>query len=560
MAFFAQTKIVDPEKIFGRDHDLQVLSQYAESLTQIQIIGARRFGKTTVSLCLETKLRNDEDSTVYPLYTDVKTAGIKGTANFYRYLIALLVSRLHADRLFRSRQKFGMVTIKPSGEYLKVYSDLVLCPDAFMADALIKLVSFFADKIKKTFLVIFDEYEYMAKSTFDSLDGFMPLRNFSTDYLASGVRPFIFWLVGARPWGYFVKENKLSNVDVIGGSGEFNNVEIEHYLTPISKESFLLFWQSRCNEFYNKPLNGSIEKERDLVSSHADKVYESISGVPFYGSSVAKFLKANKSYPDYTLIKSHLDEAMRIFDNATVSYMRSLCTPQVTIKGDEYDVLEKYGLIKVSDDGICSLSMEFLRDYLIKKFPIVESHKEDSACSTNKASDIGRLVDSIDLVIENINETCRNKSREPIFAPTEEERRNREVLKRVCTNEEDFGHLLETLAKVYYERSKAWDTVKADNVPGYRLAELEAGCKPIYKSRQFFKVLEPLRTYYAAHLRDKVDRKNPYQIDKGPALAILQGHKNEPDTPDQWYHLQLKMLQLFKVELNTVKQKVMNLQ
>ena len=553
-SFFAQTKITDPERIFGRERDLEVLSEYAASLTQIQIIGARRFGKTTVSLCLETKLRNDEASNVYPIYTDVKTARIKGTANFYRYLIAVLTSRLCADKVFTSRQKFGMTTIKPSCEYIKVFSELTSCPDAYLVDTFVKLASFFADKMNKTILVIFDEYEYMAKSTIDNLDGFMPLRDFSTDYLDSGVRPFIFWLVGARPWGFFVRENKLSNVDVIGGSGEFNNVEIEHYLKPISKDSFLSFWQSRCDEFFQNP-----SEEKSFIASYANQVYECISGIPFYGSSVAHYLKANKSYPDYTVIKSHLDEALRIFDSTTVSYLRSLCKPQVSIQDDQFDLLSNYGLICVSEDGICSLSMSYLRDYLIKKFPIIESKGEDSVRSTKKDSVIGKLVDSIDLIIENINETCRNKGRDPIFAPTEEERRNREVLKRVCSNEEDFGHLLETLAKVYYERSKAWDPVKSDNVPGYRLAELEAGCKPIYKSRQFFQVLEPLRTYYAAHLRDKVDRKNPYQIDKGPALAILQGHKNEPDTPDQWYQLQLKLLQLFKAELNTVKQKVMNL-
>ena len=553
-SFFAQTKITDPERIFGRERDLDVLSEYASSLTQIQIIGARRFGKTTVSLCLETKLRNDEESNVYPIYTDVKTARIKGTANFYRYLIAVLTSRLCTDKVFTSRQRFGMTTIKPSCEYIKVYDDLTSCPDAYLVDTFVKLNSFFADKMGKTILVIFDEYEYLAKSTIDNLDGFMPLRDFSTDYLDSGVRPFIFWLVGARPWGYFVKENKLSNIDVIGGSGEFNNVEIEHYLKPISKDSFLNFWQSRCDEYFK-----SSSDEKSFISSYANHVYESISGIPFYGSTIAHYLKAHKSYPDYTVIKSHLDEALRIFDNPTVSYLRSLCKPQVSIQNDQYDLLNNYGLIKVSEDGTCSLSMSFMRDYLIKKFPIIESQGEDSARSSDKSSVIAKLVKSIDLAIENINDTCRNKSRKPVFGPTEEERKIREVMQRVCSNEEDFGHLLENLSKLYYERSKAWDPAKNDNVPGYRLAELEAGCKPIYKSRQFFQVLEPLRTYYAAHLRDKVDRKNQFQIEKGQALEILQGHKNEPDSPEQWYQLQLKMLQLFKMELNTIKQKVMNL-
>lgn len=559
-AFFAQTKITDPAKVFGREHDLKVLSEYAESLTQIQIIGARRFGKTTVALCLETLLRNNTNSNVYPLYTDVKTAGIKGTANFYRYLISALVSRLSQDKIFRSKQKFGMISIKPNCEYLKVYDELLSYPDAFMADAFIKLSSHFSDKMKKTILAVFDEYEYMAKSTFDNLDGFMPLRNYSTDYLESGVRPFIFWLVGARPWGYFVKENKLSNIDVIGGSGEFNGVEIEHYLAPILKEPFLRFWESRCDEYYDGPLSDEQIEEREFISSYGEKVYESISGVPFYGNTVAKYLKVHREYPDYMIIKSHIKEALSIFDEQTISFFRGLCNPMIITKNDDYDVLYNYGLIRVSDaDGTCSVSMDFFKDYLIKNYPPIDAKDDNSTLSSSKSSVIKKLVDSIDETIEYINETCRNKSRPPIFAPSEEDRRNRNAMLKECSKEEDFGSLLETLAKVYYERSKAFDSIRNDNVPGYRLAELEVGGRDLYKSRPFFKVLEPLRTYYKAHLRDKVDRRNPYQLDKGQALQDLQGHKNEPETPDQWFELQKRMLQRFSMELNIVKQKVMNL-
>ena len=145
--FFSQAKITDPSELFGREADLTTLKEYAESLTQIQIIGARRFGKTTVSLCLETLLKNCSTTNVYPVYTDVKTARIKGTSNFYRYLTAILASRLSSDKVFRSRQKFGMVSIKPSSDYLKIYTELTSQDDAYMVDTFIQLCSYFASRI-----------------------------------------------------------------------------------------------------------------------------------------------------------------------------------------------------------------------------------------------------------------------------------------------------------------------------------------------------------------------------------------------------------------------------
>lgn len=557
-SFFPQTKISDPTKAFGREADLAKLVEYAESLTQIQIIGARRFGKTTLSLCLETQLRNSATTNVYPLYIDVKTAGIKGTADFYRCLIAVLVSRLSSDRAFRTRQRFGTITIKPTCEYLKAFTELRSQPDVYMANTFIELCSVFAEKLRKTILVIFDEYEYMAKSAFDNLDGFMPLRNFSTEYLRSGLQPFFFWLVGARPWGCFVKENKLSNVDVIGGSGEFNGIEIEHYLAPISKDSFLKFWESRCNEYYDEQLNEEKSQEKNLIMSHGTKVFDSVSGVPFFGSSVAKHLKATRVFPDYTVIKSHIDETLQIFDKPTLSLLRSLCTPQSVSQNDEFNLLNNYGFLSISEDGICSLSMDFFKDYLLAKFPSIEQNITEPT-SSNKRETLEKMVDSIDELIEDINETCSNKKHPLIFEPTRQERKLRLAIMEPCTTEDDFGLFVVSLAKIYYERSKATNPNTKKTVPGYRLAELETGGVELYKSRQFFSALEPCRTYYSAHLKDKVERHNIHQLDIGDALLILQGHRNAPDSPESWFALQVKMLQLFIAELKIIKQKVYSL-
>lgn len=554
--FFPQTKISDPNKVFGRGEGLNILEDNAKSLAQIQIIGARRFGKTTISLCIESLLRKDLTSNVYPIYTDVKTSRVKGTANFYRYLTAMLVKRLCEDQIFTEEKSFGLVTITPSTEYIENYTRLKDSLDDYQPDIFIKVASHFAEKMGKTILVIFDEYEYLAKSTFESLDGFMPLREFSTDTLDSGLRPFIFWLVGARPWGHFVKSNQLSNVEVIGGSGEFNNVELEFYINPISKNAFLEFWETRCEEYYKGCENEDSLNEKSIILSYGESVYNAVSGIPFYASAIAKSIKTDKKLPDYTCIKSHLDEALRIFDESTIKLLRKLCNPQFTKESEDFDLLSSYGFIRCDEEGKASVAMGFLRDYLIKTIKGEDPKFGSPQPSTNKHENVKKLVEKIDLLIEKINNTCLNKKRKVVFDSTLEERKLRISMEHVCTEESEFGEFLETLIKVYYERSKAYDPAKKASIPGFRLDELENGKK--YRGRKFFKILEPLRTYIAAHLKDKVERNN-YQLDQGDALFQLQGHRNYPDSPEEWYDLQIKMLDLFINELEYIKKIVYKL-
>ena len=467
--FFPQERISDPSKLFGRESDLRELINATETKTQLQIIGARRFGKTTISLCLETILRHDKDCNVYPLYTDVKKARIKGTADFYRYITAMLINRLCDDKVFCSRQKFGMVSVRPNCDYHKVFSDLKKVPDSYMDDLFILITKSFAEKLNKTILVIFDEFEYLAKTTFyDNLEGFYPLRDFSTDRLDSGLRPFFFWLVGARPWGTFVRENRLSKVDVIGGSGEFNGVEIEHYLSPIDKDSFLLFWQSRCNEYYENRVDEAAEK--DYLISLGQKVYDAVSGVPFYGSSIAKHIKVFKTFPDYTSIKSHFDEAIGIFDSDTLSFMRSLCTPKVIVPNDTFELLKRYGFTRVNEDGASCISMGFLRDYLVKKIPV---HGEQTSDSIDIEVVVNQLADDINALIKQINQSFRTKKGKAVFESPDEAVDDDRCLRMICHTQKDFKDFLSVVYLMYYERSKAKQPSLDRMIPGQLLHEVD---------------------------------------------------------------------------------------
>ena len=49
LLFQTSTDIERPEFLFGREEKLSILHDYAEGLHQVEIIGARRFGKTCLA-------------------------------------------------------------------------------------------------------------------------------------------------------------------------------------------------------------------------------------------------------------------------------------------------------------------------------------------------------------------------------------------------------------------------------------------------------------------------------------------------------------------------------
>jgi predicted AAA+ superfamily ATPase len=76
MTAFSQIEITDPEKLFGRKELIDKLFALANRHDNVAIIGTRRFGKTCLLKCMETKLRQDNKSKSYPIYFDFKEVGL----------------------------------------------------------------------------------------------------------------------------------------------------------------------------------------------------------------------------------------------------------------------------------------------------------------------------------------------------------------------------------------------------------------------------------------------------------------------------------------------------
>ena len=97
----------------------------------------------------------------------------------------------------------------------------------------------FSDLIDKTFLFLFDEYEYLFKYGFDQPTGFTTLRNFS-----SKLSDVISVSALKSPSRY-----KTSQFLKIGSSSNFSYGKLKDKFIFLIKSRFSVFW-----EFFNKIL------------------------------------------------------------------------------------------------------------------------------------------------------------------------------------------------------------------------------------------------------------------------------------------------------------------
>ena len=81
---FQVCDINEPNVLYGREQLLENLLVAARLKQNVNIIGARRFGKTCVLKSSCTLLRRQDNLSVYPVYIDVKSSDIKGTAEVYQ--------------------------------------------------------------------------------------------------------------------------------------------------------------------------------------------------------------------------------------------------------------------------------------------------------------------------------------------------------------------------------------------------------------------------------------------------------------------------------------------
>lgn len=517
IGFNPKNEITDTSELFGRSKEMEFLIGYAKRRSCVQIIGPRRFGKTSLLKCVESHFNKLVGGDIYPLYIDFTevASDVVGTANVYRYLISLVVSKISMDKFFEEPVQFRSVNIKPSDFWEDTYELLKDVSSSRLQEILKEVVTFFSDLIDKTFLFLFDEYEYLFKYGFDQPTGFTTLRNFSSKLNGKGKNPFVFFIAGGMTW------EKLCSITK---SGELNVIDQIIRVTPIQKEDFIKLWNHELS---------FIEKPSEELKDGFDFAFKASGGVPFYGKTIGNNWVLNNVKPSFTILQSHFNEILNSFELEQKDVLNNLIKSPFALRETE-NVLElKANGIIIKKGSLYEHSITFLKEFLLSIYTQPSKKASDLPISYG-------LTDQITDYIYNINSTCFNKGKDFIFDVLNEDESLYRDLRTSVENRNQAVQFSNSLYRIIYEKTKINNQSKA-KLP-HKIA-----------TGNFVALVDIMRhSLGKGHLIEKFQLKK-YQMTPGEMYKKLLGNEREPMNSEEFSKIQIETLKLFIVELKELK-------
>jgi hypothetical protein len=521
--FNSLLEISDPSKLFGRKLLLEQLAGLAKRRSCVQLIGCKRVGKTSLLKCLVSKLASEENNTLYPIYIDIKEvcSEVAGTANVYRFLIAKLMASMCKDGIHHGGIHFREIEMTFGPYWETNFENVQTITSVQLPGLFEEITCFFSDLLGKTFVFLFDEYEYLFKYCFDRPTGFMKLRNLASKSTENGISPFTFFVAGNMTW------EKLCSIT---GSGEMNCIDSTVRVSAIDFESFGAMWEYEISKMVDCP--------REILFGR-DFVYNASGGIPYYGKIIAtKWLNTSVS-PTFSDITSHLSELYNSFELEEKHILSTISNGESALPNSIYlNELKDYGLIGLKADKH-EIKFLFLQDF-IKSNQFFSNYKNEK-----NIPDSYLLTDEIAALIVEINKTCKNKGGGFIFEPLNEDQSLFKDLKAICISYEQFVNFSCSLYRVVFEKTKK-DKKNKGNFP-----------EEFTKGNKFLEATDTMRhTLGKGHLEEKLVHY-PDQMSKREMLLLLTGSTNEPSKTEDFSSLQLKTLAMFKDELEKLR-KIVN--
>lgn len=518
---FQNREISNPNQLFGRDRIIARLLIAAESGDNANIIGCRRFGKSSIVNCM-CKIITDAKINAYPIIFDFRN--IKGDKAIFSTMIATFWAKLCQDKIFTEKNKFGSIEIIPSEDEIDIIEQIKDLSLPRIQKILEVSVELFSSLIEKHFLFIIDEYEYLFKYGFENSNSFMTLRSLADVTNDQNEPIFSYWLVGAVSW------DKLSHSI---GSGVANNISVTEYVTPIEKEYFKAMWLSECESIEDNNI-------KTIMIGYLDEVFRLSGGVPFYGKLLGSHIyketlvQTPKVELNYSLCKGQLQELLEL-ENYDHILNKIVAKPTFKYAGTTYIELKNRGLVIEEKRSI--IAIQLLNDY------IIDLNKEN-AKPLNGPTPFS-LTDDVKLLIENINKTRENKRKELIFPPVIDQSSTYKDLSTSCYTEEQFEDFVSSLWRIYYEWTKDSNGDNRKRLPSN------------FQNNDFSKFITLRHTMGRAHQSDYYT-PTISQPEKAAILEELTGSKNEPFKSEEFYNLQMILLTKFKEVLIELQKFVNN--
>lgn len=518
---FVNHTIKDKAELYGRDGLIKKLVNSVDRRHEnVNLVGCRRFGKTCVLEVLTRTIKVSQDSRSYPIYVDPKSWNIGydvngkiGTANVYRYLLAILVESLSKDSIIAEEKVIRDVHIRPTTDRHGFYNGIKDCDDSSIADTFADAVRFYAEKLGKTIALLIDEYEFLMTKGFGESTGFQTLRKLSSEDNSS-FRPFSFLVAGAVTW-----EHLCSTI----GSKELNTIGSHiHFIRPLKYEDFSAFWESECEKIDDEDIKPKMREKKDSVFSLS-------GGVPFHANDLASSMLSNDGempYTYYTIINEILD---------SLNYRQKETLFNVAIMPDR--VQPGSDLIYLRSLGLVSAETITIPIQLLNNWILEESRYHP----TDKGSYIDVKVDAINDLIECINDTVYNKGYIYMFTPQNHDNTLTKKVKTACVEKQGFGVFVDAIWKTHFEKTKDEETQKN-----------KAFLPDTFRDTQFTSIVGTLRHVYSGHLYGPKFVIPAGRLTKEDALFALVGSRNEPHGEQDYLTLQKAILDMYETELNGI--------
>ncbi len=544
------------DNLFGRDKEIETLLSLAKRHEMAGIIAPRRFGKTCILKTMNTILRESRGD-AYPVYYSAHDYGVSNnTDETYCRMASAVATQMCKDGLLPKGRitLFRKTKVRISTDEIDNYESFCELSSERQRESVFKLADLLRteDSPKRYLLLLLDEVDYLLLTAFESPDDFMRLRTAATKKLAA----LKFWVAGPASW--------KSITNSVGSPGL--NCGIQNLsLLPLSFPDFEDMWKYECE---------LIEEEsvKNKTLSKLDFAFHKSGGVPFYAKFIGRqyqIAPSKTNEPTFLILRDHLKE---MFENRFFTKEEKEIMVNLSRRPINYGESEPEGVSLLIDKGIArksgeytELTMEYLVDYL-RACEVEVPIGVPGIATNNDLVKINELVDEINVLMDNINDTFQMKRNKFVFENPGSTLKDDERIRTIAHTKEEFGDFLSVVYSMYYERSKAIRPSNGTKQPGQLLyeAEFAATSDPnnfkfstdYFRNREFFMILEPLRAAYDAHIFEKLDRQpGRGQYTVGEALEHLKGNRNAPET-DEWPHLQVLMLTLFKDELTTIKNEV----
>lgn len=496
-SFSPNEVISDPSFLHGREKDLEIIVNTIKSGTNRQVQGERRFGKTCFLNCTKSIL--DRDESFVTLYLDCKKLSrFKGTSNFYRFLIALVVSEVSKKKLLDCHHKIKNFSIGPNLDYEDTYEQLLDINDFRVESIFEEIIPYYSDLFDLKFVFLFDDYEYLMTTLLDNTQGFMLLRALSDLPRQKGVKPLTYIISGSWSW---LKMCRLT------GSPELNN----------QGASVLYLGSIEFLEFTNMIQNASNNLSFPIKTK---TLFDYSGGVPFYAKKIIQTIELGKEMDNFTILN---EEFATVINNLEPNEKQLLLSIIKKKSGNRSlsDTLVLRGLLK-NNGSKFSINGYYFQEY------IINNCKENNQISEILVD----LVDNVFEIIEIVNQNFKNnRLGSYLFEPITDEHTMRNQFRKVCEDGDDFQVFVNSVYRCVFERT-AEHGKNLFRIPGN------------LKSHDFKKHIDSFRQIHIHQSSSKEFHPSSNQLKREELYKIYLGKVNEP-RGIEFYSIQRKLLDNF---------------